>query len=250
MSLLHDSDIPDPNVVRRVPGEQVPRRLIHAFEQRDWEELLALLRTDVSRFLRPEQIAYMRSRAYEGLNELTPALAFMDEAARRARTSTSFLALSMELLWKDARYEEAYVRAKTYLEDAASPARLAIMGGGVVCRRAQQDHPPVDIAAVSALTINRLERAMLQETVAAVRIFGYGALGLLAARIGDRAKAEAALKQAIDIDAGTGKQLAARGLLVDELELVRNGRLQSGEERSLARQLAEVLVPDLYSTAA
>jgi hypothetical protein len=92
LSMLHDREIPDPDIVGRVPPDEIPRQLIRAQKERDWEKLLALLRTDVSRFLRPEQVAYLRSRAYEALNELAPAVAFMDEAARRVPTSASFRA--------------------------------------------------------------------------------------------------------------------------------------------------------------
>jgi hypothetical protein len=156
----------------------------------------------------------------------------------------------MELLWKDERYQNAYVRAKAYLADSATPARLVIMSGGIISRRAQQDHPPIDITAVSAQAIDRMTRALNQEPSASVRFAGYGALGLLAARIGDQAAAETALKQAIDVIAETESQLAARGLVLDELELIRSGSLQSAKERSIARELAEVLVPPRDAIAA
>lgn len=250
LSIIHDSEIPDPNVVQRVPAAELPMRLVLAYRRADWEELLALLRADVSRFLRPEQIAYMRSRAYEALDELSPAVAFMDEAARRSLASANFRALSMELLWKDEQYEEAYARATHYLADSATPARLVLMAGGIVSRRTQQDHAPADIAAVAAQAIDRLERALPSETAPAILFAGHGALGLIAARVGDQARAEAALKQAIDIEARTEMQLTARGLLIDELDLIRAGRLQSTEERSLARQLADMLIPDRGTVAA
>jgi tetratricopeptide (TPR) repeat protein len=250
LSMLHDREIPDPDIVGRVPADEIPRQLIRAQTQRDWEKLLALLRTDVSRFLRPEQVAYLRSRAYEALNELAPAVAFMDEAARRVPASASFRALSMELLWKDERYQDAYLRANAYIMDAASSPRLSIMSGGIISRRAQHDHPPIDIKAVSAQAIERMKLALKDEPSAVIRFAGYGALGLLAARIGDQAVAETALKQTIDVIAETESQLSARGLVLDELELIRNGSLQSAKERSLARELADLLVPPRDAIAA
>src|SRR4051794_20595894 len=53
-SMTHDREVPDPNVVNRVPPADLPRLLALASENEDWEELLALLRADVSPFLGPD----------------------------------------------------------------------------------------------------------------------------------------------------------------------------------------------------
>jgi tetratricopeptide (TPR) repeat protein len=250
LSMLHDREIPDPDVTRSVPAAELPQRLVRAHQQEDWEESLRLLRADVSRFLSPDQVAYLRSRAYEALDELAPAIAFMDEAARRVPTSANFRALAMELLLKDARHEEAYDRAKNYLNDPATPARLVLMAGGIVSREAQQDRAPPDIGNVAGKAIDRIEHALPTEQSPAILMAGHAALGLLAARVGDRNKAESALQQAIDVEVRTDRQLTARGLLLAELELIRGGQLQSAQERSLARELADILVPDRYAVAA
>jgi tetratricopeptide (TPR) repeat protein len=247
LSMTHDREIPDADVVRRVAAAEIPVRLERAYRGNNWSELLALLRADVSRFLLPEQVAYMRSRAYEALDEMAPAVAFMDEAARRNPANANYPALAMELLLKDQRYSEAYTRAKAYLANSATPNRLVLMAGGVVSRQAQQDNPPQDILAAATQAIDRIERALPGENLPHVLVAALGALGLLAARVGDRSKAESALQRAIDVGAGTAKQLAARGLLLDELELIRGGKLQSAEELSLARQLADSMD---YSLAA
>jgi tetratricopeptide (TPR) repeat protein len=247
LSMLHDREIPDSDVVRRVSATELPQRVEQAYRRNEWAELLALLRADVSRFLLPEQVAYMRSRAYESLDEMAPAVAFMDEAARRSPTNANYPAMAMELLLKDQRYNDAYSRAKEYLASSETPGRLILMAGGVVSRQAQQDNPPRDILVTAIQAIDRIERALPNETLPNVLVAALGALGLLAARVGDRAKAESALQRAIDIGTGTPKQLAARGLLLDELELIRGGKLQSAQERSLARQLADSMD---YSLAA
>src|SRR5688500_14012748 len=44
LSMLHDREIPDPAVVKNVPAAQIPQRLRAAYEQKDWNELLRLLR--------------------------------------------------------------------------------------------------------------------------------------------------------------------------------------------------------------
>lgn len=250
LSMMHDREIPDPDVTGSVPSAELPLRLTLAYQRRNPEEMLRLLRADVSRFLRPEQVAYMRSRSYEALDELAPAVAFMDEAARRDPRGANFRALAMELLWKDERYDEAYTRAKNYLAAQATPSRLVLIAAGIVSRRAQHDHPPADIEAVAKQAIANIERALPHESSPAILMAGHGTLGLLAARVGDRPKAEAALQQAIDVEARTDRQFTARGLLLAELELIRDGQLQTAQERSLARQLADILVPDPYAVAA
>ena len=58
------------------------------------------------------------------------------------------------------------------------------------------------------------------------------------------------LKNAIDVEASTEKQLTARGLLIAELELIRSGLLRSVQERAMARELADILVSDRYAVAA
>lgn len=251
LSMLHNREIPDPDVVRRVPVRELPQRLVIAYQSENWDEVLALLRADVSAFLLPDRVAYMRSRAYEALDELVPAIAFMDEAALRVPANANFHALAMELLWRDGQYSAAYSRAKTYLGDPDAAPRLYLMAGGIVSRQAQQDHLPVDIKAISILAIQRLETAVPRESSLSVVFAATGAIGLLSARVGDKEKAESALKQAENVATASVRQLAARGLLMAELKLIQAGHLESAEERSLARQLADAVVPEReYATAA
>lgn len=256
LSMMHDREIVDLDVVSRTVPAELPQLLMSAHVQKNWEELLALLRADVSQFLIPEQVAYWRSRAYEALDEFVPAVTFIDEAIRQAPTSANYCALAMELLWQDERYDEAYDRAKSYLADPKTPSRLVLMAGGIVSRRAQQGHAPVDMSVVITRSIERMERALPDENSPAILFAGYGILGLLAARVGDETKAKSALKKAIDIQVAIGiqgateKQVAARGLLLAELELIQGGQMQSPEERALARQLADILPPDRHAVAA
>ena len=228
LSMTHGREIPDPEVVRRTPPAELPTRLALAYKQDNWEEVLALLRADVSGFLRPEHVAHMRSVAYGALHEFAPALAFMDEAARRAPANADFRALSMQLLWGDERYDDAYARAKTCLADPASTPRLVLMAGAIISSRANQDHLPIDITTVATQAVSSMEHALPDETIPGVVFVGYVALGLLAARLGDQTKAEEAFLKAISTEFWPVRQLTARGLLLDELELIRAGRLQSG----------------------
>jgi tetratricopeptide (TPR) repeat protein len=250
LSMMHDREIPDLCVVSRLPPDEIPARLYAAYQRRDWEEVLALLRADVSGFLRPDQVAYMRSRAYEALEELAPAVAFIDEADRRAPGSPNYRALAMQLLWKDARYDEAYDRARSYLTDSATPSRLLLAAAGIVSQRGQQDHVPVDIVPMANRAIERLEGALSSESSPAVLFAAHVASGLLAALVKDGTKAESALTQAIDIQAGTEGQVIARGLLMAERGLIRGGHIQSTEARNLARQLAHFALPDYYAVPA
>src|SRR5260221_14303807 len=51
LSMTHNREIPDVDVVRRMTAAELPGRLDRAYRGNDWLELLALLRADVSRFL-------------------------------------------------------------------------------------------------------------------------------------------------------------------------------------------------------
>jgi tetratricopeptide (TPR) repeat protein len=249
LSMMHGREIPDPDVAGRVSPADVSGQLMQAFKREDWSELLALLRVDVSKFLRPGQVAYMRSRAYLALGEITPAIAFIDEASRRDAASVNFRALAMKLLWKDQRYNEAYARAKAYLAEPKTPSRLLLMAAGIVSLQSQQDHPPDDLMAVANQAIGCIERALPDEKTPGIRFEGLVTLGLLAAYIGDRNKAESAIMNAMSLESGIVDQLAMRGLLFDELNLIRQGQMQSVNARSLARQLADAIVPQ-YADAA
>ena len=250
LAMIHGREIPDPDVVRRVPAAEMPDRLRRAFEREDWNEMLTLLRADVSKWWRPDQVAYMRSRAYLALDELAPAIAFMDQAARRNDSHADYPALAMELLWKDQEYDEAYRRAKNYLSNSATPPRLVLRAGTIVSRYAERDHAPIDIDAVVAQAVQRMDHALPQESAAGVLFAGYATLGLLAARMKDRDRAEAAFVKALEFDVPTEHWLSARALVIAELEMIQGGELQSPAERALARQLADICVPNLYALAA
>jgi hypothetical protein len=81
-------------------------------------QVLTLLRTGVDGFMKPDQIAFARSRAYRKLNELVPAVAFIDEAVRRNPAVGNYHGLAMHLLYQDQRFDEAYERARAYLGDS------------------------------------------------------------------------------------------------------------------------------------
>lgn len=110
LSMTHDREIPDPDVVARVPPQEAPWLIESAFKSGKWEDFLELLRSDASRFLSVDQIAYVRSRAYEALGELAPAVAFMDEAAKRASHNANYRVLALRLLWESKRHQEAIPR--------------------------------------------------------------------------------------------------------------------------------------------
>lgn len=242
LSMIHGREIPDPEVVARVRASNVPLFLAGAFRDSEWQRVLELLRTDVSSFLKPDQIAYMRSRAHESLEELAAATAFMDEALRRNPHSTRYGALAMELLWKNGRHDEAYLRAKTFLAKPLTPAALVLTAGGILSRLAQEAHPPKDLSIFAQTALERIEQALAGEVSPAIRAAGRVSAGLLAQFLNDDAKAVAAVQAVLNETDDIG-HFPVRGMLYRNLELMRAGQSKTPEARELSRELAEAFVP-------
>lgn len=243
LSMTHDREIPDPDVVARVPAQDVPGRIGLALRNSKWEDVLELLRAGLPHLWRTDQIAYVRSRAYEGLDELAPAVAFMDEAAKRAPNNANFRALSLRLLWQSKRYEEAYSRARDYLTDGNTTRRLILMSGGIVAQCAMRIPEPADLDAVANMALRRMELALPQETSPGLIFAGLVAIGLLAVQVDDASAAANALREAIGVDTTSDEQVTSSWALIRELELVQSGKAKTAEERSNARQLADFVQP-------
>lgn len=250
LSMLHDREIPDPEVAARVPANEVPRLIESAYRMKKWEEFLELLRAGVSHLWQLDQIAYVRSRAYEGLSELSPAVAFMDEAARRKPSNPNYRASALRLLWETGRYEDSYTRARDYLRDSSTKARLVIMAGGIVAQRAMQIPEPRDLNNVSAVAISRMQQALPSETSPNLIFAGHVSLGLLALQIDDTAVAMTAFNDALQADTTSDQQVTSSLVLSRELELVRGGKAKTPEERLNARQLVEFVQPSQLASAA
>jgi len=243
LSMTHDREIPDPDVVARVPAGEVRQLVESAYGRRKWEDVLEFLRAGLSHRWRADEVAYLRSRAYEGLSDLAPAVAFMDEAARRAPNNASYRALSLRLLWQSKRYEEAYSRARDSLTDSNTKPRLVLMSGGIVAQRAMQIPEPIDLNTVAEVAVRRMQQALPLETSPDVIFAGLVSLGLLAVQVDDTAAAADAFRDAQSVDTTSDKQVTSSWVLNRELDLVRSGKSKSAEERSNARQLAEFVGP-------
>lgn len=250
LSMTHDREIPDPDVVARVVLQDVPRLVDSSYKQRQWETVLELLRAGVSDVWRPDQIAYARSRAYAGLSEWTPAVAFMDEAARRAPSNENYRALTLRWLWENKRYQEAYFRARDYLANPAVKARLILMSGGIVAQQSLHVPAPVDLKAVATNAVERLRQALQQETSPSIVFAGLVALGLLAIQLEDTSSAVDAFRQALEVETTSDEQVTSIWLLNNELEMVRSGKAKTVEERANASHLAEVVQPAAFAVAA
>lgn len=250
LSMTHDREIPDPDVVARILPQDVPGLIHSLYKRRKWENLLELLRAGVAHLWRPDQIAYVRSRAYEGLSELAPAVAFMDEAAKRAPNNETYRALAIRLLWESKRYQETYFRARSYLADPATKARLILMSGGVVAQQTIRLPEPDDLKAVATHAVYRLQQALSQERSPDAVFAGSVALGLLAIQVEDTSSAVDAFRKALEVETSSDEQVTSTWFLNNELEMLRRGKANSVEERSNALHLAEVVQPSAISVAA
>ena len=250
LSMIHGREIPDPDVAARAPVADVPRLIESAYRTGNWEEVLELLRVGVDHLMRADQIAYMRSRAYEALDEFAPALAFMDEAGRRAPNNANYRALALRLLWRSKRYQEAYARACDYLADPASKPRLVLMSGGIVAQRSMQLPEPADLNTVAAAAVPRLRQALTTESSPNLIFSGWVSLGLLAVQVDDLHAAASAFQQAIGVETTVDEQVASSWALSKELQMVESGKAKTAEERLNARELAELVQPSLSAVRA
>jgi tetratricopeptide (TPR) repeat protein len=250
LSMIHDREIPDPDVVARVLPQDLPRLIESSYMRRKWEDVLELLRAGLTHLWRPDQIAYVRSRAYEELSELAPAVAFMDEAARRAPSREMYRALALRLLWESKRYQEAYFRARDYLADPTIKSRLILMSGGVVAQQSIRLPEPPDLKTVSTTAVYRIQQALPQETSPSLIFAGLVALGLLAVHVDDTGSAVDAFRKALEVETTSDGQVTSTWLLNNELEMLRSGKAKTVEERSNALHLAEVVQPSAFAVAA
>jgi hypothetical protein len=177
------------------------------------------------------------------LGELAPAVAFLDEAARRAPSNANYHALALRLLWQSKRYQEAYSRARDYLADPTTKTRLILMSGGIVAQRSLRLPDPADLHTVATRAVHRMQQALPLETSPNLIFAGWVSLGLLAVQVDDTNVAVDAFREALGVETTSDEQVTSSWTLNKELELVRSGKAKTAEERSNARQLAEVIQP-------
>jgi tetratricopeptide (TPR) repeat protein len=243
LSMTHDREIPDPEILARVVLQEVPRLIESAYKSGQWDDVLELLRAGGAHHWRADQIAYARSRAYEGLAELAPAVAFMDEAARRAPGNSNYRVLALRLLWQSKRYQQAYSRAREYLAEPATKTRLVLMSGGIIAQRSLRVPEPPDLNAIANLALHRMRQALPQESSPNLIFSGLISLGLLSVQVDDTNSAVDAFREALGVETTSDAQVTSSWTLNKELELVQTGKTKTAEERSNARQLAQFVQP-------
>jgi len=96
-------------------------RLREAWLRRDWDAVLALLRTGPD-FLDRAQLAYLRGRCWAGLGHHDVALLFSEYAARLKPDHVSYQVLPLEELLQMGQLEQALRRAG--ILSAAEDAQL------------------------------------------------------------------------------------------------------------------------------
>lgn len=250
LAIIHGREVTDPDVVQHVAVAELPALIALAFNHRKWEEFLTLLRAGVQGLWSADQLAYVRSRAYEGLGESAPAVAFMDEAARREPNNSNYRALALRLLWNDKQYAEAYSRAAGYLADQTTKPRLVLMSGGIVAQETLHLPPPADLSRVAVMAVDRMQQVIALETSQNLVYASRVALGLLSVHLDDANAASDAFRQAMELETASGKQVISRWLLSRELTMIQDGKAKTADERANARNLAQAIYPLTFAAAA
>ena len=240
--MLVDREVFDPDLVPDLAPATLRGRLSAALTDERWGELLTLLRAAPAPApVQGDQVAYLRSKAYEGLGHLVPAVVFMDEAARRRPAAVNYPALALQLLDAGSMTSEAVRRAIRVIEDADSPPRVAIMAASVLCRQNMTGGlTPVASTAV-ARAVARLPRDLKSESLSSVLFVGHTTLAMFERQSGNDRAAADALARAVDTTEVAPGQALVYALATRERDLLRQGRFGSSEEVSVARSLMDAV---------
>ena len=101
-----------------------------AFQGQNWDQLLELLRRP-PHFVSPDQVAYLRGRAWQELGHPEVALRFFDNASRLRPGHSPYLILSLECLKETGNWEDAIKRATQFRLDSTSSPSLLFRAGDV-----------------------------------------------------------------------------------------------------------------------
>jgi tetratricopeptide (TPR) repeat protein len=198
--------------------EHLQAAVTEAWARRDVVATLELLRKGPTR-LTPDQLAYIRARAYEELGHLDTALLFMFYAAERNPEDSNYKWMVLNLLDRPEQRSELYQRASEYIQDAASSAELRVYAVGLLFRLTRR-MTREQAATVFALVIDSLESALpLLESGSRLILpdlpaYGQLTLGFCYQRSGRLEDALNAFDQAMRSPQIRDAALVARGMLL------------------------------------
>lgn len=198
--------------------EHLQAAVTEAWARRDVVATLELLRKGPTR-LTPDQLAYIRARAYEELGHLDTALLFMFYAAERNPEDSNYKWMFLNLLDRLEQRDELFQRASEYIQDAASSTELRVYAAGLLFRLTRRMSLE-QAAPVFALVIERLEAALpllensSQLLVPDLPAYGQLTLGFCYQRSGQLEDALKAFDQAMHSAQLRGSALVARGGLM------------------------------------
>src|SRR5271157_795628 len=113
-----------------IPLQELAKRVERSFQERQWDELLDLLRRP-PRFVPSDQVSYIRGRAWQELGQHEVALKFFDNASRLKPGHAPYRILALECLKAACDWQEAISRANQYSLDPAAPPSLLFRAGDV-----------------------------------------------------------------------------------------------------------------------
>ncbi len=240
--MLVDREVFDPDLVPDLTPATLPGRLSAASTDDRWGDLLTLLRAAPPPApLRGDQVAYLRSKAYEGLGHVVPAVVFMDEAGRRSPAAINYPALALQLLDAGGMPDEAVRRAIRVIDDPDSPARVAIMAASVLCRQTMTSGLVSAASPAVARAVARMPLDLAAESLPSVLFVGYATLAMFERQSGNDRAAADALARAVDTPQVAPGQALVHALATRERDLLRQGRFGSSEEVLVARSLMDAV---------
>lgn len=140
--------------------ERMEQALYAAIEKQDSDTVLSLLRKGAD-FLTSDQIAQLRSIAYEWLGHLDTALLFMQYVSEKQPQRALYKGTVLKLLYNLGRMEEAVAQAYVCIADASSEPGILIPSASVLYRYVSDgSHSVEDVKPVYTHIIAALQRAL------------------------------------------------------------------------------------------
>jgi tetratricopeptide (TPR) repeat protein len=186
-----------------------------AWNAKDYELVLALLRKSRDRRLAEDKVAYVRGRAWGELGYREAALAFTTYAADVSPQNGTYTFLALVDAMDLAHIDEALARARAIEADASAPIRSSIAAAHALLRFDPDDGALLyeRAAALLSRAIEGQSRRPPAEQLPGLLTEAYVELGMCRELLGDADAALAAYSNALKADPKNDVALTARGLL-------------------------------------
>jgi tetratricopeptide (TPR) repeat protein len=215
-----------------------------AYANRQWDELLSLLRATEDQFPR-SLVAYMRGRCWSALGRPEAAYRFFEDARTAEPGNANYELLALDALFRSSKREQALQRASAMIERSDAEPQL-IFGASKVLTDAAQDLPREQSERLYAQVISALRSALANPRAPSVPLLVLVArlnLAIALERLGHDEEAQQAYAELVLHHPESEEALLARALF-----LLPRDRAQSMHDlRTLIDRNTSLVHPYLFA---